>query len=136
MDDLPPDLDRLFDHSEEPQHPDEGLPEFPKHTKMIRCKCGHLMSVSIPAVCPGCRGPKAFWTMIDSRVIRLSDMKLDHLSNCIRMLAQKCEDAPLELREKYEVALDIMYAELGSRDKEIAQATGILAALRRNQNAE
>ncbi|HEY6019891.1 MAG TPA: hypothetical protein VIY48_08305 [Candidatus Paceibacterota bacterium] len=132
---MDPDLDRLFDRSEN-QAPDEDLPEFPRHTTMIRCKCGRLVSVSIPARCIGCQESKAFWTTIDSRVIRLSDMKLDHLSNCIRMLAQKCEDAPLELREKYEVALDIMYAELGSRDKEIAQATGILAALRRNQNAE
>lgn len=59
-------------------------------------------------------------------------MDLGHLNNCVRMLAEKAEEYPAELRRPLEDALDILYAEIGSRDKEISQLTGIQSALLRS----
>lgn len=59
-------------------------------------------------------------------------MDLGHLNNCVRMLASKAERATGPQLQAYENALDIFYAEIGSRDKEISQVTGILAAIQRS----
>lgn len=59
-------------------------------------------------------------------------MTLGHLNNTIRILAAKAEEMPASQRERFEVALDLLYAELGSRDQEIRQVTGIMAALARS----
>lgn len=131
-------IDKLFETTiQEADARSEGeYPDFTTATKFVRCACGALYGVTIPVICEGCKQPKAFWAMIDGRVLRLQDMKLDHLTNCIKMLAEKADKYPPDLRSKYEIALDIMYLELGSRGKEMAQASGILKALRKNLDAK
>lgn len=95
---------------------------------MVRCKCGRLVGLAVPSQCE-CGKRYAYWTDITGKVKRLDQMDLGHLNNCVRMLAAKAEQHPAELRERFEIALDILYAEIGSRDKEITQLTGIQAAL-------
>jgi hypothetical protein len=128
------DLEILFTRteSEDQIRSEAEYPEIPRHTSVLRCKCGGLIRISVPAVCSNCQEAKGFWTMIDGSIIKLSDMKLDHLTNCIKLISDKIESYPPEAREKLEIALDIMYLELGSRDAEIKQANGIMGALRRS----
>jgi hypothetical protein len=123
-DNLPPDLDRLFE--EQSDDLEWTTPQI------VRCKCGHLVSVRIPSRCALCQKIHAYWVTIDGSRKALSQMDLGHLNNCVRMLAAKAEEYPTELRGKFEDALDILYAEIGSRDKEIAQLTGIQAAIQRS----
>jgi hypothetical protein len=125
MDDFPPDQGRLF--SEE-----ESVDVFEVGVSMLRCKCGALVSVTMPTRCEQCKKPHAYWRDIHGKVLHLSKMGLGHLNNCVRMLAAKSEQYPAELRGKFEIALDILYAEIGSRDKEIQQVTGIHSALLRS----
>jgi hypothetical protein len=112
------------------------IPREPTDITTVRCKCGNLVYLSFPTVCDGCKEANGYWKMMDGKVIHIKHMKLDHLTNCIKMLAEKAEKLPPEHRGKHEIALDIMYLELGSRDKEIAQASGILGALRRSLDAK
>lgn len=98
---------------------------------MVRCKCGSLVTITIPTQCK-CGRRFCYWKDINSKIKRLDQMDLGHLTNCVRMLGEKAEKYPPELRERFEIALDIFYAEIASRDKEIAQATGILAAINRS----
>lgn len=100
-------------------------------TSMARCKCGRLFSLRIPSRCP-CGDLKSYWKTLDGKVMKLSQMTLGHLNNSIRMMGEAAEKAPQGEREEFEIALDMLYAELGSRDAEIAQATGIMAALTRS----
>lgn len=127
-----PDLQRLFDQ-QEAQAESEGATNL--HTfgsmSMIRCKCGEICDIRIPTRCV-CGDIKAFWKTVDSRILRLDQMTLGHLNNCVRALAAKADELPPSQREKYEIALDLLYSEIGSRDKEIAQVTGIMAALTRS----
>lgn len=102
-----------------------------RDSAMSRCKCGRLFSLRIPSKC-ACGDFKSYWKTLDGRVMKLSEMTLGHLNNSIRMLGEAAEKAPPGEREEFEIALDMLYAELGSRDKEIAQATGIMAALTRS----
>jgi hypothetical protein len=133
-DDLPPDLDRLFteDYAEK-QALSEQETDFSVGDigGMVRCKCGALVKLSAPSRCE-CGKRYAYWTDISGKVYRLQQMDLGHLNNCVRMLAAKSEKYPGESRAYFEVALDILYEEIGSRDKEIAQLTGIQAALMRS----
>lgn len=121
MNDLPPDLDRLF--AEESQ--------LQQSNSLYRCKCGKLIQTDMPRRCD-CGEVHCFWTVLGGTVKRLEAMDLGHLNNCVRMLAQKMEEYPAELRTAYEEALDILYSEIDSRDKEIAQVTGIHQALLRS----
>lgn len=100
-------------------------------TSVLRCKCGRTFSIHIPSRC-ACGSLKSYWKTLDGKVMKLSQMTLGHLNNSIRMMGEAAEKAPQGEREEYEVALDMLYAELGSRDTEIAQATGIMAALSRS----
>jgi hypothetical protein len=97
---------------------------------MARCKCGEVNNITIPMVCK-CGEPKALWKTLEGKLIRVQDMTLGHLNNSIRLLAEKSEEYPASERARFEIALDILYAELGTRDKEITQATGIMAAIMR-----
>lgn len=114
----------------------EGLEELPGilHTCLIRCKCGYVCDIRVPTICEGCGDAKAYWKTLDNRVLKLSKMTLGHLNNTIRILAAKAETLPAGQRERLEIALDLLYAELGSRDQEISQASGIMAALTRSLN--
>lgn len=94
-----------------------------------RCECGLLNSLSMPFVCK-CGKPEHSWQELDGKIVRLQDMSLGHLSNTIRLVAARAEKRPNE--PCYEVALDLFYAELATRDLEIKQTTGIMAALERS----
>ena len=137
MDDLPPDLESLFTQEEHNYIEEQALAESVDPESlvrfsngMVRCNCGKLVTLTIPTECE-CGKRFAYWQDIQGKTKSLAQMDLGHLNNCVRMLAAKAEKYPPELRGRFEVALDIFYAEIGSRDKEIAQATGILAAVMR-----
>ena len=108
----------------------------PQKGSLIRCKCGTVVEVGYPTRCSGCGEVKAYWKTLDGKVQRLSDMSLGHLTNTIRIVAAKADQLPPELRERCETALDLLYAELGSRNTEIQQATGMMNALTRQLNAQ
>ncbi len=114
--------------------PEEDSPYPVTHTiaSIIRCKCGHLVNITIPAKCEGCGDLKSFWKTLDNKVLKLSQMTLGHLNNSVRMLAAKAEELPAGQRERFEIALDMLYAEIGDRGTEIDQVTGIMAALTRS----
>jgi hypothetical protein len=120
MDDLPPDLERLFEQEEQDLEPPAGL---------ARCQCGNLFILGFPLRCNGCGKAKAFWHTADKKIISLGQMTVGHLTSVIKLLAEQSEQYPASQRERFEIALDILYAELGSRDKEIKQLGGIQAAL-------
>ena len=134
-------LDQLFDEASEissPDYPDEeGLSKI---SAFVRCKCGELFSVLKPTKCEKCGDLKCYWTLMDGSVKRLEDMDMGHLTNAVKMLARKLEvDGPkltLMWRESMELAIDLFYREIGSRDKEIEQASGIMAALNRSLDAK
>lgn len=128
-DPLPPDLEALFDQDQE---------EATDLTKlafdgMAKCSCGNIYSVGFPCYCV-CGLPKAYWRDIKGKLCQISGMTLGHLNNTIRLLAAKMESYPVSDRSRFETALEILYAELGSRDKEIQQVTGIMGALTRSLN--
>lgn len=112
--------------------PNEASSEINSHAI---CECGQVNSVSIPKICK-CGKPKPYWTTLDHKVLKLSQMTMGHLNNSVRMLAEKMEQFPAEQRTKYEVALDMLYEEIGNRPKEIEQMTGIMAALQRGIERE
>jgi len=123
-------LEDLFKDTSEEEFLSLGMP---KNVSMIRCKCGNLVSLRLPCVCSQCNDPKAYWRMLDGSVLPLSKMDLGHLTNTVKMLAAKTEEYPQgQFRQALEIAIDLFYAEIGSRDKEIAQASGIMAALQRS----
>lgn len=94
----------------------------------LRCKCGYLFSISMPCYCE-CGARKGYWKT-DGKLFPLSKMDLGHLTSCIKTLSERLGQPHWKVHQtSIEVALDIFYAELGSRDKEIAQATGIQRAL-------
>ena len=102
-----------------------------RNNTWIRCQCGAQVNVSIPSRCR-CGDLKSYWKTGDGKVIKVSQMTLGHLSNSIRILGERAGEVPMEERERIEIALDMLYAELGTRDTEITQATGIMAALTRS----
>ncbi len=115
-----PDLDSLFEE------------EF-SWPSMIRCKCGSLVQIDMPGVCPKCQDQKAFWRTIDGKILPLSKMDLGHLNNTVRMLARKAEQYPHgDYRTRIEIAMDLFYLEIGTRVDEIEQVTGIMSALTRS----
>lgn len=138
MDDLPPDLDRLFDQQQAQEREVISEEEMTKldtidsHTSCMRCKCGEIIYFRLPCYCPNCQEPKCFWRMLDG-IKPLPKMDLGHLSNTIKVLALRAEKYPTgEARKEIEIAMDIIYAEIGSRDLEIKQATGIHNTLKKS----
>lgn len=114
------------------EDPEVDLDElFTLSVSMVRCECGSIVKTDMPLVCR-CGKRFLYWRDIEGKIKRLDQMDLGHLSNCVRMVAAKAEQYPPELRGAFEAALDIFYAEIGSRDKEVAQLTGIQAALERS----
>jgi hypothetical protein len=118
-----PDLEKLF---EEQSSRSVG--------PQVRCECGWLVDLKLPSVCAKCSKPFPYWTTLEGATVKLSKMDLGHISATIKMLAQKAEQYPSdsEHRRRVEVALDLFYAELADRDKEIGQLRGIEAALKRS----
>lgn len=110
----------------------EKLDQIDQRVSCMRCKCGEIIYFKLPCFCPRCQEPKCFWRMSD-KTLALGKMDLGHLSNTIRILAERAEKYPSgEARKEIEIAMDLIYAELGSRDLEIKQASGILGALKRS----
>lgn len=105
--------------------------EFNPLASLIRCKCGALCNIALPMRCACCGELKCYWKA-DGKILKLSQMTLGHLNNSVRALAAKAEEYPAGQRERFEIALDMLYAEIGSRGQEIAQVTGIMAALTRS----
>lgn len=108
---------------------------FSVNVSYVRCSCGQIVKTDMPREC-ACGKRFCYWRDIEGKVKRLDQMDLGHLNNCVRMVAEKAEKYPAELRGVFEQALDIFYAEIASRDKEIAQVTGILAAINRSLASE
>lgn len=95
----------------------------------VRCACGELFFTRLPCLCDRCGSPKPYWKTLEGKTIKLSQMDTGHLANTIKMLAAKAEQYP---GPEIEIALDLMYAELGTREQEMNQLSGIEAALRRS----
>lgn len=134
-------LDQLLDdslHDETPTEDDKG--RLLVKSPIARCKCGSLFSTTKPTKCDGCGEFKCFWTMIDGSVKALEDMDMGHLTNTVKMLARKLETegpkSTIMWRESMELAIDLFYREIGSRTKEIEQASGIMSALNRSLEAK
>jgi hypothetical protein len=105
----------------------------PKNISSIRCKCGALVWLRMPCLCSKCKDPKMYWRMMDGKVVSLAKMDLGHLSNVVRMLAHKAEQYPSgDFRAEIEIAMDLIYAEIGSRELETEQLSGIMGALQRS----
>jgi len=100
---------------------------------MARCGCGSLYRTDFPIVCK-CGERKLFWRTIDGKLKKLSDMDLGHLTNVVKMFSSKIEEYPIGSTDRSlrEEAIDLFYAEIATRDKEIVQITGIHAALTRS----
>lgn len=132
-------LDSLFeDFGVEEEYTNEG--KKAPVANMIRCKCGSIVNIVKPTKCDGCGEYKCYWQMIDGSIKRLEDMDMGHLTNTVKMLARKLEtDGPkltVMWRESMELAIDLFYREIGSRTKEIEQASGIMSALNRSLEAK
>lgn len=99
----------------------------------MRCNCGQIVFIKMPCLCPKCGEAKCYWRTLEGDVKALEDMDLGQLSNTVRMLAKKTEAYPSgETRKDLEIAIDLIYAEIGSRDHEITQAAGMMGALKRS----
>ncbi len=74
---------------------------------------------------------KGDWVTFDGEKIPISKMTLGHLSSLIRLLAGKVDEHKSDkvVTAILETMLDLLYAELGKRDKEIDQDRGLLRAL-------
>jgi hypothetical protein len=95
---------------------------------LARCACGKLNNISRPMVC-ACGSQKLFWKTLEGQLLPLSKMSLGHLTNCVKFLAEKAAEGS---KPAIEIALDLIYLEIGSREKEITQISGISAALQRS----
>lgn len=103
--------------------------------KGIRCSCGQVTWVSGPCICIKCGYKFKYW-LVERELISFSKLKLDHILNIIRHLGEQAERFPSgEPRTKIEIALDLFYEEIASRDQEITQNTGIMSALTKGLNA-
>ncbi len=112
---------------------DEQVGAVSKGVSNIRCKCGMVVPITLPSLCPKCQDPKPYWRERNGNTIPLSKMGLGHLTNTVRILAARAEAYPQgEHRTAIEIAMDLIYQEIGSRDKEITQVTGMMAALNRS----
>lgn len=126
---MPPiDLDAFSD-------PDFSEKELPVHNpSYVRCACGNLFCTHIPCVCR-CGEIKAYWRS-GGKVHPLGDLSVGHLAEIVKLLAEhlgrEIEKGRQEGVKLYEVAIDIVYREIGSRDQELTQLAGIAAALTRS----
>jgi hypothetical protein len=123
-----PELFKSLEIEEEPEGPDP----------MIRCACGALVRVTMPCLCPKCHSVKAFWREKDGSTIALSKLDLGRLTMIGRTLGERAEKYRSSWPEHYqqiEIALDIVFAEISSRDKEIDQQRSILSGLMKGLNA-
>lgn len=129
MDDL--ELEALFEKSDELTEEEFSASRQKSGSSVIRCKCGELVQITLPCICPRCQDPKSYWRMATGQVLKLKDIKLGHLTNIIKLLGSKAEEYSSlpEFRSAIEIAMDLVYAELGSREKEIAQLSRIGKAL-------
>ena len=129
MNDLPPSLIEQADNGLQAE--EDLLVSQPGllNVNTVLCKCGQVVNITMPTRCLGCGDKKSYWRTADKRCIKISDMNLGHLTSSIKYLAEKMEKAPAFLKTEFEVALDLLYEELGSRDKETKQLSGIRAAL-------
>jgi hypothetical protein len=121
-----PDLARLFEDLEFK----EEEPKTPPST--IRCSCGAVMAIRMPCQCPRCHAVKPFWREKDGSTVALQHLDLGRLTMIARTLGERAEGyetAWPERRRELEIALDIVFNEISTRDKEIEQQRGILSAL-------
>lgn len=110
----------------------EGLPvSADPSVGLMRCECGALVFMVRPKYC-SCGKALAYWRTLDRHMLKLEDMDLGHLSNTVRFMAESMPKAPSSVVREFEDAIDIFYAEIASREKEIVQVTGIMAALTRS----
>ena len=118
------DLAKLFEFAEtEPQHLD------PK-SEYARCKCGRVNDVRMPTICE-CGEHKLFWKPQGETTQGLDKLSLGHLTCITKYLASRLEEHPDQFKT-IEVALDLIYLHIQSREKEISQISGIGAALQRS----
>lgn len=96
---------------------------------LIRCKCGEIINVNIPTICKSCNKHHAYWRDLEGNVKPLSKLAVGHLANIVKILAERVETSTPETRPRLETAMDLVYLEIQSRDKEIAQLSGIGKAL-------
>lgn len=126
------DLDSLFKAAETAQTAElETNPLEGGNNIWSRCKCGALFSLAMPGYCL-CGEAKRYWRTLEGEVFTLDKMKIGHLTSSIKLLATKMDSLHGDIRTKYEIALDLLYAELGSREKETSQLAGMQAALFRS----
>ncbi len=106
---------------------------------IIRCECGRLVNTNLPSMC-AC-GKALTYMSSRNKTLKLEDMDVGHLSNLARRFGELIEalgaaDYEQTQRGKYEISLDLIYREIGSRDKEIAQLSGIMGALKKSLQHE
>ena len=129
-------IDELFAEEEDESELELSLDHKRHSGDFVRCICGQLFNSSIPSICV-CGRHKPYWQMIDGKTKRLSQMDLGHLTNVVKMLAAKVERAEsAEYRTNLETAIDLVYLEIGRRDKEITQMAGIGRALTKALSAD
>lgn len=98
----------------------------------VRCDCGELIFFKMPCLCPKCSEPKLFWRTVNA-IVPFSQMNLGHLSNVIKILGERAEKHPTGVaRQEIEIAMDLIYAEINSRDLELKQINSIHNALKRS----
>ncbi len=83
--------------------------------------------MSVPVICP-CGDHKAYWK-VSGHFKHLSELDLGHLTNVVKVLANRIANCPPENHARLETALDLVYLEISSRDQEITQLAGIGRAL-------
>lgn len=104
-----------------------------KDASLRRCECGNLVAVKMPCLCSKCQKPHAYWKDLTGNVHALEAMPVAHLANIVRVLGERAEKYPQGiLRTQIEIAMDLVYAEISSRDQELKQDAGIQAALTRS----
>jgi hypothetical protein len=110
--------------SDEDENPLEGGENY-----LRRCRCRQLFTLSMPGRCDFCGEIERYWRTSAGQVLTLDKMKTEHLVASIKMLARKMDGTSDYLLERYEIAIDLLYEELGSRDKEITQLEKIRAVI-------
>lgn len=99
---------------------------------IIRCACGAMVTIRMPCLCSQCKAVKDYWRNADGTTVKLTDLDLGRLTMIQRTLGTRAEESRQSWPERYreiEIALDIVFNEIGSRDKEIDQQRGILRGL-------
>lgn len=109
-----------------------------KATPIIRCECGRLAKTNYPHLCECGQAHTYFSSGGTTR--KLEDVDVGYLSNLARRFGEMATEYTLATGSEYarhqlkafEVALDLIYKEIGTREKEIAQLGGIMGALKKS----